>query len=380
MIDDEKKAEGGQKRDPEKEEIKAEEPNNGKANQKSRAEEKVENKEIEKDSLTADAAPKELVVSAQDVISGIIGLVHRIGFEDKSSVCKAGKRSFAFVLTESAINKISQYANERLRMLESLPKESITFVGEVAYSDSTSDRFPSLEELLKHAGDKKSPMYLRLQWKCLLAKPPLMMASVCVEFYTDKRMETESLDLFSFPTAHMDYAIAGVDRDWVEGTTACIVPILDSIRVKGLYKPLLIFRNSTIVQVTGWMIALLTAVMTIQVLLRRFQGESNAETLRKILEDSTIKDKFDTYARYLFSETSLVEPLIIAGAGLLLVMVTLVLSYRLLPKLVPRSGILIGLETQRFQEYQNVFKFIIFTILFGGLGVALLIELIKFLF
>ncbi|MFC1539736.1 hypothetical protein ACFL6H_09955 [Candidatus Latescibacterota bacterium] len=319
-------------------------------------------------------------ISPDQVISGIIDLVHRVGFEDKSSVRKAKTLPFAFVLHQEAIDKIEQYVTSRLELLETIPAKTLTFEGKVGYADMTSLAFPSLQELLQHAGDRKSPTDLTLRWGTLLAVPPLMMAFVTVKFHTNIRKETETLELLHFPIAHIEYEVGGVTNDWVECTTADIEPIFDSIRLKGIYKPLLIFRNRAIVHVLSWSLAFLVEIATIESIGRLFRHESKTNILQEILGTNDILLKFDRYMQYIMSERSFFEPIIVIGSGILLLLVTAIAGFHLLPKLVPRSGILIGLEKSRFQVYENTFKYIIFTLLFGGLGVAILVEIIKAIF
>ena len=74
------------------------------------------------------------------------------------------------------------------------------------------------------------------------------------------------------------------------------------------------------------------------------------------------------------------EPLMVLGSSMFIFIVSLIAGFHLLPKLVPRSGILVGLEKQRYLAYENVFKFTVFTLFFGGLGVTIILEILKRIF
>lgn len=320
------------------------------------------------------------IVSAREVISKITELVHRVAFEAKTNVSKAKILPFSFILRENAISKIEDRVKERMALLAVIPKESISFLGEVSYSDLTTEKFFSLQELLHYAGHKKSPTDLKVEWKVLLANPPLMIAIVSIEFHTDTRKETETLELLNFPLAYIEYEIGGSDRDWVEETAAETGPILDAIRLRGIYKPLMIFRNKAVVNVVSWGTAIVVEILAMEFISRIFTHESKSKIIQEILRTTDIASKFDKYISYTFSERSIIEPLVIFGSAVVLAFISAILGYYLFPKFVPRSGILIGLEKERYLSYMNTFKFIVFSLFICGFGVAIIIEIIKAMF
>lgn len=65
-----------------------------------------------------------------------------------------------------------------------------------------------------------------------------------------------------------------------------------------------------------------------------------------------------------------------AGAALVFV-IALTAGMLILPKFVPKSCIAVGLAKRRYLEYENLFKFLIFTLGISGLLVPIIRALLK---
>jgi hypothetical protein len=339
-------------------------------------------KDNQTDNESKDLVPKQdnTLIPAEEVVSGIIDLVYNIGFQEKSNIRKARTLWQAFVLYPEHIEKIESIVNEKFESLQSIPKDSLSFHGIVGYSDMTTEAFPSLKELMDHAGHRKTPIDFTMSWKALLIEPPLKIAYIQIDFHTDKKKDIDSFEFLDFPLAHIEYEIGGVNRAWVEDFAQDIEPILDAIKMKGIYKPLLVFRSKTFVYITAWALAALAEISVISFISQLYSKKSNSEYLQSIVNSSNITDKINELSKYFLSDKPIMVTLIPIAAGILILLIVVAGGYHLLPKLVPRSGVLIGLEKTRFQVYQNAFKFLVFTIGFGGIGVAIIIEIIKAIF
>jgi hypothetical protein len=245
----------------------------------------------------------------------------------------------------------------------------------------TTDSFASLNDLLTHAGNKKSPTDLKLRWFLLLEEPLLAMASVTVMFHTDARKETKEFEILSYPLSTMEYEISGIDRDWVENVASDINPIMESTRLRGIYKPLMIFRNRQVIMILSWTLGVIAQLASLEFVSGIFSTpDPTRKFLYEALSEKDIAKKFDLFIIWLTTpspSSPFYQPLVEVGLSIAALLIVVVLGWYLLPMLIPRSGILIGLERENFQYYQNAFKFIVFTILVAGVGSILIVNLIE---
>ena len=326
------------------------------------------------------AARQSDLVDSSEVVSGIIGLVHQIFYQGPSDVCKAGTIPAAFVLRPSHIENLQHIVDIRLAPLPALHDKEIVFAGTVGYADLTTDKFDSLDELRNFAGIRKSPTDLTLRWRVLLREPFMKIASIEVTFHTDARKDIDALNLLDFPLASIEYEIAGMDRDWVDATAEDVMSVLKSTRLRGIYRPLLIFRNRMVVHVFSWSLALIVEIAAISSIGRALAQHTRLDYKTRILDAAGIEGKFDEFVQYMFSNSPISHTVLSLGSALVLMFAVLVLGFWALPKLVPRSGVLIGLERTRWQQYENVFRFVIFTLGIGGIGVAIIVKILEAIF
>jgi hypothetical protein len=94
--------------------------------------------------------------------------------------------------------------------------------------------------------------------------------------------------------------------------------------------------------------------------------------MEEILAKHTLEERFDTFVRdYYGSRPAFIVSLIAFIIPYGLLYAGHLAGSRYLGYLVPRSAISIGLSEKRYKDYLNVFRFIVFTVLVGGiLGVV----------
>lgn len=248
---------------------------------------------------------------------------------------------FPFVLTQKVLNKLRLYATDRLRRLE----ENLdpTFQCFVEYRNSSVESFKDFQALEEYAGNKNSAIRkLSLTWKVFLAGLFPETACINIIFLTEERNLVNGLNWFEIPLSKMALKVEGSRGDWVEETRCTLAPILHSVKIVGLYKPLAIFRHRALVNISSGMFALALA--------------------------------YHLGLEITFTEMFQID------AGFAKVIIIYLFSRFLLPVLTPKSGILIGLESERYKSYQNDFRFVVFTLLFGGLGVIILKEILESIF
>jgi hypothetical protein len=249
----------------------------------------------------------------------------------------------------------------------------------VRFPDLTTARFRELTTLLDKAGERRDPERLTLEWQTLLTNPFAEVAVIKIDFVTEKPLETEELSLLQFHRAMIALEIGGPTQSWVDSAAEQLSPILQVTRIGGIYRPLLLFRNREVVQTFSWLLAVVGQVVAIEALASHFRGPRKSEAASEILGKSGIAEKFDAWIRYtLLDKHSLLEPLIVFGGAMLFFGLCLFGGFWLFPRLVPQSGIQIGLAGVRIARYRNLCNLIIITILLSGLLLPLIRKLLGF--
>jgi hypothetical protein len=117
-------------------------------------------------------------------------------------------------------------------------------------------------------------------------------------------------------------------------------------------------------------------------LFERTNEVPESEVRNRILAANDINDKFDIFVRHALGEDSLIlEPLFVLGGSAVIFLTIVTAGRHLLPKLAPKSGILIGSYESVWRRYDNLVRFIIFVGVFGSILtwiVGTLLELLIF--
>jgi len=315
--------------------------------------------------------------------SSVLEIIDRIKWNEQSKAQKARHFPFAFKVTEEKLKKLDKRIREQISKLPSFDNFKIQFSGSVRFSDITTNRYTDLEELIEKAGDQKDPVCLDLKWHYFLSEPVGSTAEIIISFTTEKPLEVEELGLLDFPVASMDLDVSAPIPEWVDSTFNILASFLDSSRIRGIYKPLLIFRNKAFVSICSYSLGILAWVSYIQILnkIKRDNINPSYKTIAdKITMNKSIETKFDAFVNEFYGpglDSSILENVISIAAGLILWITFIIIGYLFFPKLIPRSGINIGLARGRYNDYENVFKLLVFTILLSGVIIPLLR---KFLF
>lgn len=337
-----------------------------------------------KDSAAPNAsAPNE--VEEQDIIeaSELAALQNTIAsiaifqrlMATKSLTRKYKKYPYAFVIEESIINKLDNEVRLRMKSLKFIDEvESNISVG---YSDLSVEEYDNLDKALSTAGNRNDdPERLTLTWVATMIEPLGSRVAVSATFVTEKRLESQ---LFSENNeAFMTLDINGPSNDWCRQTFDKLDPYFQRIRISGLYRPLLVFKNHYIVRVIGITAAILSQSIAYSLLSRYFNSSHDTINASTILSQSSLESKFNSYIEYVFQDnTELGQTVFLLVVSLLIFITILTATEAILPRLVPRSSIVIGLVGFSFRNYQNVFRFIVFDILVLAIGVPLILQVLS---
>lgn len=315
-----------------------------------------------------------------NVLSIALAVYEQSQWEAEGRCQKARLFPFAFKVSESTLKKINQRVLDRLSELESVDElQIVRFKGTVRYQDLSTEVFDDFEQLLEEAAERETdPEQLTLFWKQQIAQPPGAFVSAQVTFTTEKPLDIQELNILEFAIAKMELTTVGPDPSTVSKIYDPIVPFIMSSRLKGVYRPLLVFRNSHVVQITAWF-AGFCAMLAFNELVGRYRQPAidakKTATADTILNAPDTSSQFENYIRYLFApstESSIVAEIAQLAAGWGVLVVTAVLGFVFLPKLCPKSGINIGLAKHRYEDYENAFKLIVFTLLICGILIPII--------
>jgi hypothetical protein len=312
-----------------------------------------------------------------DVLDVLLRFADSYNWSQTAKHKKSKLYPFAFQINDNYISKFENRVIECFRKIYSENVLEVNFSGEVRFQDLTTVKFDSLKELLDKAGDKKDPEQISFKWHCYVPKPISSHAEVESIFTTEKPMNDEELGLMEFHTASMNLTVVGPTPEWVDYTFDELDPFMNSVKLGGVYKPLLIFRNKTVVDILSHGIGVLSYITYLE-FGSKWKRDSKApeelELMNKIISKPTIEEKFDEFIRqiYLPTKNSPIFETIIYFAGAIVFWIVMIsVSRWLLPKLIPKSGINIGLSKNRYETYENAFKLIIFTILLSGIVIPI---------
>ena len=188
----------------------------------------------------------------EDVTSTLLVIMERLRYEEKELPAKLKYYPFPFVVDEDFIRKLDRRAMEWLHRAGILSGRSVSVLAKVRFEDLSTSRFAALDELLDKPGDRRDPESMTIEWSAVLQEPLASTAKIQAVFTTEKPFQVAELQWFEFSAASMDLENAGPDRQWVENTFNELDPFFTSVRLGGIYRPLLIFRNMAVVHVLSW--------------------------------------------------------------------------------------------------------------------------------
>lgn len=321
-------------------------------------------------------------ISENDISHLVLKYIDRWNWSEKSKFKKSKHLPFAFQITEQQLQKLESRVIEAFIKLAPKEQIEVLFSGEVRFPDLTTSRYTEFKGLLDKAGDERDPEQLVLNWHTFLPMPFSSVAEVTIVFTTEKPLNTEELRILEFPIASMDIEVTGPSNDWVDFSFNEILPFVVTAKIGGIYKPLLVFRNRNLVNIFSYASGLIIWVIYNRIISWASTGENNVKTseiLKKIVSKSSIDAKFDEFVKVLFGpieRSPIFQSIFSIAGGLIVWMIGIITSMWLLPYFVPKSGICIGLSKNRYDNYINAFKLIVFTIIISGILLPVIINLI----
>jgi hypothetical protein len=298
----------------------------------------------------------------EDATSALLAIMERLRWEERERPAKAKYYPFPFVVDEDFVRKLNKRATEWLNQAGILSGRTISVLAEVRFQDLSTSRFAALDELLDKAGDRRDPESMTIEWSAVLQEPYASTAKIEAVFTTEKPFQVAELQWFEFPVASMDLEIAGPDRQWVENTFSELDPFFTSVRLGGIYRPLLIFRNRTVVHITLWIIGFVGQMFyfaLVEVMNRPQVNATRQGQIERIVSQSTAEAKIDSFVREVYgpvTKSPIFEAFSTVTGSLLTMMIITILGYMLYPKLVPRAGINLGLASTRYASYENALR------------------------
>jgi len=314
----------------------------------------------------------ESVINATDILNAILN-------KQISKYERARRFTFPFEADESFIRKIQQ------EIVEHIDSDKIVFEAKVAFDDLSSVVYDSFDDFLRKAANQRDPERAILSWSTFSINGQCASAkSVEIKFITEKKLVNEDSSPGDIHHSVICLTVMGSNASWVDSTFNNVEPFVKETKIAGMYRPLWIFRSKFYVQITSWIIAMSSWAISFNLIGRILfsKEDSNKNQLDIILESVDLNNKIDTLSTAILKiENSPWWDSIVYLLGSFFVMAVMyIIGLCLLPKLSPRSCIVIGLNTVRFKRYINTFKFVIFNLMVLGLISPLIIALISRLF
>lgn len=339
----------------------------------------MENKD-ESGALQHSSHESSPTIHASDSTEIALAILDKAQWEQEGRCQKGRLYPFAFKIGEDQLNKLSVRVNDIINSLSTMDAEFQFFKGEVRYDDLSSEKFDDFTELLDRAGDQKDPESLVLLWRARLYEPAGTFIQVEVIFSTEKPLQTQELGLLEFHHASMELNVTGPDIKIVRNIFDEIDPFITASKIGGIYKPLLLFRNKIFVYFTSMWCGFLGQMLYLDILslIRKEKVDAErTERVDEILKPSDLEGKFEEFVKEVFGPSDsgpILEPLLRTASSLVVLLIVVVVAAVLLPKFVPRSGINIGFSANRYTQYENVFRLVVFTILLSGVVLPVIVS------
>ena len=314
----------------------------------------------------------------EDVASTLLTIMERLRWEEKELPKRAKFYPFPFVVDEEFIRKLDRRVREWLDQAGILSGRTISVLGEIRFQDLSTSRYATLDELLDKAGDRRDPESMTIEWSAALQQPLASTAKIEAVFTMEKPFQVAELGWFDFPVANMELEIAGPDRQWVEHTFNELDPFFTSVRLGGMYRPLLMFRNQTVVHFFSWLsgfYAMMWVFAFFEAMRRPEVNATRQSQIDRIVNQPTAEAKIDSFVREVYGpvkDSPIFDVMWLFIAALLAQAIITIIGYKWYPKLVPRAGINIGLAATRYASYENTFRLVVYVIILAGFVLPLI--------
>jgi hypothetical protein len=239
----------------------------------------------------------------ENVTSTLIAIMERLRWEEKEIAAKAKYYPFPFIVDEDFIQKLNKRATEWLNRAGILSGRTINVLAEIRFQDLSTSRFAALDELLDKAGDRRDPESMTIEWSAVLQEPMASTAKIQAVFTTEKPFQVAELQWFEFSVASMELEIAGPDRQWVENTFSELDPFFTSVRLGGIYRPLLIFRNRAFVNIFSYItgfVGLMLYFGFIEAINRPKVNAVRQGHVDQVVNHPTAEAKIDSFVRAVY--------------------------------------------------------------------------------
>ena len=308
----------------------------------------------------------------------VVKLLSRLTADQVDKYRRGQVLMFPFLVTDEDVRT---FDSEITRNFDDLKINAQTdFIGEVRYSDLSTQRFSSFDEFIEKAGKRRDPERISVKWSKFeiekYGEP--MSGEVEIIFSTEQRLDTERADPDVIHRATVELSVSGSEQRWVDQLFEDLLPSLRTTAHGGYLKPLWVFRNPYVVQVLGLLFGYMSMIWAKNLLANKRTVDSKGEKTEKALsfiKDITsapsIEEKFDIYVTRLYTPSTSFNNSTSEEIWSFVVLVTAFLSMYiaaryLLPKLTPNSSIAIGVAKRRAQVTLDTFKFLVFSILVAG--------------
>ena len=100
----------------------------------------------------------------------------------------------------------------------------------------------------------------------------------------------------------------------------------------------------------------------------------------QMIQAQEINEKFNLFIRYSTQESPLFESVLLLGAGFVALGIVYFSCMRLLPKLSPKSGILIGTYEGKYRGYENAVRLVVFAGVYGSILAFIVENVLRLMF
>jgi len=307
----------------------------------------------------------------------VLDIISNIEFRRKVGKKKEKLYPIAFELEESILQDMHDTIVEGFGALHVHQESGIRSKFTVRSTDLTTDTYDSLDELVRNVGkDNESiPESLFVEYEVLLYEPYAHRAYVEVDFITDAKLEIEEQGILDYDLASIKIKVGGSDKNWILDTFTRLDKYVKAMKLGGIYKPLLLFRNKYFVWLMSFFTAFIAQTFFGTLVSRWITGENDALKVEDIISKVGIEEKFDTFIRYVYmNKTPLSDSMLVMILGIIAYLIVLVISYIMYPKLIPKSLILLGLSKYKLIKYKNAYKYIVFSVIFLSIIIPLVLS------